>query len=89
MSELERELFEQRLISIANGLDYPRTPDIASAVMARLRPSTRPRFISRKLAWSLAIILVLCLKPFIHSSQCERPFWNLSKSVSYASSHAA
>lgn len=59
MSELERELFEQRLISIANGLDYPRTPDIAGSVMARLRPSTRPRFISRKLAWSLTIILVL------------------------------
>ena len=59
MSELERELFEQRLISIAKGLDYPRTPDIASAVMTRLRPSTRPRFISRKLAWSLTIILVL------------------------------
>ena len=59
MSELERELFEQRLISIARGLDYPPTPDIAALVMARLRPSTRPRFISRKLAWSLAIILVM------------------------------
>lgn len=60
MTELERELFEQRLISIAKGLDYPRTPDIAASVMMRIRPSTRPRFISRKLAWSLAIILVLC-----------------------------
>jgi len=59
MSELEREFFEQRLISIANGLDYPRTPDIAAVVMARLRPSTRPRFISRRLAWSLTIMLVL------------------------------
>jgi len=59
MSELERELFEQRLISIANRLDYPRTPDIAAAVMTRLRPSTRPRFTARKLAWSLTIILVL------------------------------
>jgi hypothetical protein len=59
MSELERELFEQRLISIANRLDYPRTPDIAAAVMTRLRPSTRPRFISRKLAWSLTILIVL------------------------------
>jgi len=59
MSELERELFEQRLISIANRLDYPRTPDIAAAVMTRLRPSTRPRFISRKLVRSLTIILVL------------------------------
>ena len=59
MSELERELFEQRLISIANRLDYPRTPDIATAVMTRIRPSARPRFISRRLAWSLAIMLVL------------------------------
>ena len=59
MSELERELFEQRLISIASRLDYPRTPDIATAVMTRIRPSARPRFISRRLAWSLAIILVM------------------------------
>ena len=59
MSESERELFEQRLVSIAKGLDYPRTPDIATAVLRRIRPSTRPRFISRKLAWSLTIMLVL------------------------------
>lgn len=59
MSELERELFEKQLISIAKGLDYPRTPDIVGSVMTRLRPPTRPRFISRKLAWSLTIILIL------------------------------
>jgi len=59
MSELERELFEKQLLTIAKGLDYPRTPDIAAAVMTRLRPSTRPRFISRRLAWSLTIILIL------------------------------
>ena len=59
MTELERELFEKQLISIAKGLDYPRTPDIAGSVMTRLRTSTRPRFISRRLAWSLTIILVL------------------------------
>jgi len=61
MNELERELFEKQLISIAIGLEYPRTPDIAGRirVMTRLRPSARPRFISRKLAWSLAFILIL------------------------------
>ena len=59
MSELERELFEERLVVIAKGFDYPRTPDIAGSVMTRLRPSTRPRFISRRLAWSLTIILIL------------------------------
>src|SRR5687767_8167157 len=60
MNELEQELFEKRLISISKGLDYPRTPDIAGSVMPRLRPSTRPRFLSRRLAWSLTIVLILC-----------------------------
>ena len=60
MSELERELFESQLITIAKGLDYPPTPNIAGSVMTRLRASTRPRFISRKFAWSLTIILALC-----------------------------
>lgn|SRR5574341_1033137 len=59
MNELEQERFEKRLISIAIGLDYPRTPDIARSVTARLRPATRSRFISRRLAWSLTIILIL------------------------------
>jgi hypothetical protein len=59
MTELERELFEKQLISIAKGMDYPRTPNIAGSVMPRLRASTRPRFAFRKLVWSLTIILVL------------------------------
>jgi len=59
MNELEQELFEKRLIFIAGGLDYPRTPDIAGSVMTRLRPSTRPGFPSRRLAWSLTILLIL------------------------------
>ena len=59
MNELEQELFEKRLISIATGLDYPRTPDIAGSVMRRVRPSGPPRFISRRLAWSLTISLIL------------------------------
>jgi hypothetical protein len=59
MNELEQELFEKRLISITTGLDYPRTPDIAGSVMRRVRPSGRPRFISRRLAWSLTISLIL------------------------------
>ncbi len=61
MSELERELFEERLSAIAKGFDYPRTPNIVGRVRVktRLRPSTRPGFFSRKLAWSLTIILVV------------------------------
>jgi len=62
MNELEQELFEKRLLSIASGLDYPRTPDIAGSVTARLRSETRPRFrfASKAVAWSLTVILVLC-----------------------------
>ena len=69
MDELQQELFEKQLVSIAQGLDYPPTPNIAGPVMARLRlPSPvgrgargegRPRFISRRLAWSLTVILIL------------------------------
>jgi len=59
MSELEQELFEKRLLSIAKGFEYPRAPDIAGSVMRRIHSSTRPRFISRRLAWSLTIVLIL------------------------------
>jgi hypothetical protein len=61
MNETE---FENRLRSIAKGMEYPRTPNIAGSVMPRLRS---PRFVStgaplsanRRLAWSLTILLVL------------------------------
>ena len=56
MTEFE---FEKQLQSIAKGMDYPRTPDIAGSVMSRLGKSKRSRFSSRRLAWSLTIILVL------------------------------
>jgi hypothetical protein len=42
MTELQQELFEKQLRSIAKGLDYPRTPDIAGLVMKRLHPSLSP-----------------------------------------------
>ncbi len=51
--------FEKQLYSIASGMEYPPTPDIAGDVATRLRPLTRPRFVSRKLAWSLTIMLIL------------------------------
>jgi hypothetical protein len=56
MSDIE---FENKLRSLAQGMDYPRTPDIAAKVTARLRPATRPRVSFKALAWSLTIILVL------------------------------
>jgi hypothetical protein len=59
MNELQQELFEKQLSSIAKGLDYPRAPNIAGSVIKRLRPSTRPRFVSRRFAWTLTIILIL------------------------------
>ena len=60
MNELERELFEKRLSSIASQLEYPPTPDVAGLVMLRLRPEARRRFPARAVAWSLTLILVLC-----------------------------
>jgi hypothetical protein len=56
MNQME---FENQLHSIASGLEYPPTPDIAGSVVAHLHSSTRPRVISKKLAWSLTIIFVL------------------------------
>ncbi|HSL42983.1 MAG TPA: hypothetical protein VK897_06100 [Anaerolineales bacterium] len=59
MNELQQELFEKQLLSISKGLDYPRTPDIARSVMVHLPASTRSPFVARRLAWSLAVILIL------------------------------
>lgn len=51
--------FEAQVRSIASRMQYPRTPDIAGSIGARLPSSTRPRFLSRTVAWSLTIVLVL------------------------------
>lgn len=51
--------FENRIRSLAQGMDYPRTPDIAGVVTARLHTSLRPRFFPRALAWSLMTLLIL------------------------------
>jgi len=73
MTELQQELFEKQVRSLAKGLEYPRTPDVAGSVAARLQGRGSPkgvlrkgnkgegraRFISRRLAWSLTIILIL------------------------------
>src|SRR5260221_12892726 len=52
--------FEIKLSSLANGMQYARTPNKAGSVTARLLSPTRPRFNSKALVWSLTIILVLC-----------------------------
>jgi len=56
MSDMD---FETQIRSLAVRMEYPRTPDISGFVTKRLRTSTRSRFISRRLAWSMTIIFVL------------------------------
>lgn len=56
MTEMD---FETRLHAIVQQMNYPRTPDIAGRVMLRVHPLTKPRFFSRRLGWSLTLILVL------------------------------
>lgn len=58
MSEME---FDDKLRSLAHGMEYPRTPNIAGSVMRRLHTSVRPRFVPKAWAWSLTIVLVLIL----------------------------
>lgn len=56
MSEMD---FETQLRTIAQQMNYPHTPDIAGRVMPRVHPTMKPRFFSRRFAWSLTLILVL------------------------------
>ncbi|MCC6500912.1 MAG: hypothetical protein IT313_11660 [Anaerolineales bacterium] len=56
MSEMD---FENQLQALAKKTTYPRTPDIAGRVMARIIPATKPRFLSKGWAWSLTLIVVL------------------------------
>jgi hypothetical protein len=48
--------FETRLKELAQKVDYPVTPPIAKAVMARI--SVKPPVFSRRLAWSLTILFI-------------------------------
>jgi hypothetical protein len=56
MSETD---FEAQLQTIASGMIYPHTPNIAAFVSTRIRSTTRPPLLSRTLAWSLTIVLIL------------------------------
>jgi hypothetical protein len=60
MTETQRELFERQLIAISRELEYPRTPDVAGAVMRRIAGEGKgnPGPVSRRLAWALMILLV-------------------------------
>jgi hypothetical protein len=51
--------FEAQVKAIATRMDYPRTPDVAGTVTARIRSSTHPRFPSKAAAWLLSIVLIL------------------------------
>jgi hypothetical protein len=59
MNELERELFEKQLNSLTKGFDYPRTPQVAAAVMKHIQPAPRRRFMGRPVAWAVAFVLIL------------------------------
>ena len=61
MNEME---FEKQLQLISNQIDYPPTPDIATSVMKKIQPVTRTRFMPKRLAWSLTLILILFLSLF-------------------------
>jgi hypothetical protein len=61
MNELERELFEKRLNSIAKGLGYPRTPSIARAMMKHIEHAPRKRLMARPVALTLTLVLILFL----------------------------
>lgn len=50
--------FETRLKELAQKLEYPTTPPITKAVMARISVKPRTPVLSRKLSWSLAIVLI-------------------------------
>lgn len=76
MKDLQQDVFEKQLLDIAGSMEYPRTPDIAGAVMRRLaqrraapeveaakggRGDGGFRFLSRRIALSVTILLVLCI----------------------------
>lgn len=50
--------FENRLHSIAAGMEYPHTPEITGFVAARIRPKAKPRYTSKALVWSLVSVLI-------------------------------
>jgi hypothetical protein len=50
--------FETRLKELAQQFDYPVTPPIAKTVMARISVKPQSPVFSRKLSWSLAILLI-------------------------------
>ena len=51
--------FETRLETLAKDFSYPETPRIAQKVMARLQTRPAPRVLSCRLAWGIAILLLL------------------------------
>ena len=53
--------FETRMRSMVQRMKYPPTPDIAKRVITRLNPIPHPRFISKRLAWSLTLVLLFSL----------------------------
>jgi hypothetical protein len=59
MNEIERELFEKRLNSLAKGFEYPRIPAVAAAVMKQIAPAPQRRLMSRPVVWAFVFVLIL------------------------------
>jgi len=53
------EKFEERVRAIAISMQYPPTPDVRRAVMMHVRSAPPVRFLRPRLAWALALIVVL------------------------------
>lgn len=58
MNDME---FEDRLRSLASGMEYPHTPDISAKVLKQIRIGTTPRITTRRFARSLTFVVVLLL----------------------------
>ena len=56
MNEMD---FETQVQTVARGMEYPPTPDIAGAVSTRLRTSTQPRLANRTRTRSLVFALIV------------------------------
>ncbi|HEX2989272.1 MAG TPA: hypothetical protein VHO49_01280, partial [Anaerolineales bacterium] len=72
MNEMD---FETQVQTIARGMEYPPTPDIAGAVSTRLMASTQPRLANRartrSLVFGLIVLVSLMLIPPVRAAVIE------------------
>jgi hypothetical protein len=59
MNQPNRAPFEKRVLAASRKMKYPRTPEIASSVRARMNFPARPPVVLRRPAWSLILFVIL------------------------------